>query len=147
MNQDGQPLRLLLEIAQGRLWMAVRTYLAKAVEAVAVRMGTKLTFACFENQDQGKMIAAIGDALWHNGTVCEKMFTVKCMGPRNPVPLPCTGKSVTIKIIDYYPGCPSTIDLSQEAFTIIANPVAGIINVDYKQYAEHISFTSPLLLQ
>ncbi|TYG89222.1 hypothetical protein ES288_A12G082500v1 [Gossypium darwinii] len=105
------------------------------------------SFACFENQDQGKMIAAIGDALWHNGTVCEKMFTVKCMGPRNPVPLPCTGKSVTIKIIDYYPGCPSTIDLSQEAFTIIANLVAGIINVDYKQYAEHISFTSPLLLQ
>ncbi|MBA0655687.1 hypothetical protein Goklo_008145 [Gossypium klotzschianum] len=81
------------------------------------------------------MIAAAGDALWDNGTVCGKMFTVTCMGPRNPVRHPCTGKIVTVKIVDHCPRCPSTIDLSQEAFTIIANPVAGVINVDYKQYA------------
>ncbi|KAH1073034.1 hypothetical protein J1N35_025362 [Gossypium stocksii] len=43
VNQDGQPLRLLLAAAQGRLWMPVRTYSARAVEAMAVRMGTKLT--------------------------------------------------------------------------------------------------------
>ncbi|MBA0863638.1 hypothetical protein Goshw_023867 [Gossypium schwendimanii] len=91
--------------------------------------------ACFGNQDQGKVIVAAGDALWDNGTVCGKMFTVTCTGPRNLVPHPCTGKSVTVKIVDHCPRCPSTIDLSQEAFTIIANPVAGIINVDYKQYA------------
>ncbi|MBA0772080.1 hypothetical protein Gotri_007517 [Gossypium trilobum] len=43
------------------------------------------------------MIAAAGDALWKNGAVCGKKFTVKCTGPRNGVPHPCTGKSVTVK--------------------------------------------------
>ncbi|MBA0620269.1 hypothetical protein Godav_006020, partial [Gossypium davidsonii] len=93
------------------MWMAVRTYSARAVEAMAVQMGTKLTSACFENQDQGKLIATAGDAFLYNGTA---------------------GKSVTVKIVDHCPGCPLTIDLSCESFTIIANLVAGIINVDYR---------------
>ncbi|MFQ6665497.1 hypothetical protein Gotur_032213 [Gossypium turneri] len=108
---------------------------ASATPGIATFYTKYVPSACFGNQDQGKMIAAAGDALWDNGTVCGKMFTVTCTGPRNPVPHPCTGKSVTVKIVDHCPRCPSTIDLSQEAFTIIANPVAGIINVDYKQYA------------
>ncbi|KDO62908.1 hypothetical protein CISIN_1g044897mg, partial [Citrus sinensis] len=89
--------------------------------------------ACFGNNGQGVMIAAAGDALWDNGAVCGKMFNVKCTGARNAVPHPCTGESVTVKIVDHCPGCPSTIDLSREAFTQIANPVAGIINIDYHQ--------------
>lgn len=79
------------------------------------------------------MVAAAGDALWNNGKVCGKMFSVRCTGPRNPVPHPCTNKTVTVKMVDHCPGCPSTIDLSKEAFTAIANPVAGIINIDYTQ--------------
>ncbi|KAH1073029.1 hypothetical protein J1N35_025357 [Gossypium stocksii] len=63
---------------------------------------------------------------------CGKKFTVKCTGPRNGGPHPCTGKSVTMKVVDQCPGCPSTMDLSREAFKIIAKPVAGIINIDYK---------------
>ncbi|MBA0655690.1 hypothetical protein Goklo_008146 [Gossypium klotzschianum] len=111
VNQDGQPLRLLLGTAKGRLWIAVQTYSARAVEAKAVQMGTKLTSACFGNQDQGKMIAATGDTLQDNGTVC---------------------KSVTVKIVDHCLSYPSIINLSRETFTIIVNPVAGIINVEYK---------------
>ncbi|MBA0833956.1 hypothetical protein Goarm_006362 [Gossypium armourianum] len=103
VNQDRQPLPLLLGTVKGRLWMAVQTYSARAVEVMAVQMGTKLTSACFRNQDQGKMIAVAGDALRDNGT-----------------------------IVDHCPSCPLTIDLSQEAFTIIVKPVAGIINVEYK---------------
>ncbi|MBA0655685.1 hypothetical protein Goklo_008143, partial [Gossypium klotzschianum] len=86
-------------------------------------------------KDQGKMIVAFGDALWDNGTVCGKMFTMTCTRHRNPIPHQCTGKTVTIKIVDQCLGFPSTIDLSREAFAIITNPVASIINVDYKQYA------------
>ncbi|KAK8504008.1 hypothetical protein V6N11_047722 [Hibiscus sabdariffa] len=71
---------------------------------------------------------------WKNGKVCGKKFTVKCTGARNAVPHPCTGKSVTVRMVDRCPGCPSTIDLSKEAFAHIANPVAGIINIDYKEY-------------
>ena len=89
--------------------------------------------ACFGNVGKGNMIGAAGDALWNNSAVCGKNFVVTCTGARNAVPHPCTGKSVTVMIVDHCPGCPSTIDLSKEAFTLIADPVAGIINIDYKQ--------------
>ncbi|KAK8700331.1 hypothetical protein V6N13_018730 [Hibiscus sabdariffa] len=59
--------------------------------------------ACFGTTPEGNMIAAAGDALWNNGTVCGKMFTVTCTGPRNPVTHPCTGKSVMVKIVDHCP--------------------------------------------
>ncbi|KAK8983032.1 hypothetical protein V6N11_055015 [Hibiscus sabdariffa] len=94
-----------------------------------------VTSACFGSTPQDNMIAAAGDSLWNNGAVCGKTFTVTCTGPRNAVPHSCTGKSVTVKIVDHCPGCPSIIDLSRKAFAIIADPVAGIINIDYTQYA------------
>ncbi|MBA0772077.1 hypothetical protein Gotri_007514 [Gossypium trilobum] len=43
------------------------------------------------------MIVVASDALWKNRAVCGKKFTVKCTEPRNGVPHPCTGKSVTVK--------------------------------------------------
>ncbi|OAO96791.1 hypothetical protein AXX17_AT4G34840 [Arabidopsis thaliana] len=61
------------------------------------------------------MIAAASDTLWDNGRVCGKMFTVKCSGPRNAVPHPCTGKSVKVKIVDHCPsGCASTLDFLEK---------------------------------
>ncbi|XP_047326835.1 putative EG45-like domain containing protein 1 [Impatiens glandulifera] len=89
--------------------------------------------ACYKNQQQGVMIAAASDPLWNNGAICGKMFRVNCTGPTNPVPHPCTGESVTVKIVDHCPGCGGTLDLSQEAFAKIANPVAGIIKIDYEE--------------
>ncbi|XP_017245633.1 putative EG45-like domain containing protein 1 [Daucus carota subsp. sativus] len=88
--------------------------------------------ACYGNHDSGVMIAAASDPLWNNGAICGKTFTVTCTGPTNPVPHPCTGKSVTVKIVDHCPGCGGTLDLSKEAFQTIANPVAGVIKIDYQ---------------
>ncbi|KAJ4792538.1 Expansin-related protein 2 [Rhynchospora pubera] len=88
--------------------------------------------ACYGNVNEGTMIAAASDALWNNGAVCGKKYTVKCTGPTNPgIPQPCTGKTVIVKIVDHCPGCQGTLDLSKEAFSTIANPVAGIIKIDY----------------
>ncbi|GFS40801.1 barwin-related endoglucanase [Actinidia rufa] len=89
--------------------------------------------ACYGNQNNGVMIAAASDPLWNNGAICGKTFRVTCTGPTNPVPHPCTGKTVTVKIVDHCPGCGGTLDLSREAFATIANPVAGIIKIDYQQ--------------
>lgn len=89
--------------------------------------------ACYGNKDYGVMIAAASDPLWANGAICGKVFNVTCTGPTNPVPHPCTGKSVVVKIVDHCPGCGGTLDLSQEAFATIANTVAGIIKIDYNQ--------------
>ncbi|KAK1388296.1 putative EG45-like domain containing protein 1 [Heracleum sosnowskyi] len=88
--------------------------------------------ACYGSKDSGVMIAAASDPLWNNGAICGKTFTVTCTGPTNPVPHPCTGKSVTVKIVDHCPGCGGTLDLSKEAFATIANPVAGVIKINYQ---------------
>ncbi|XP_052168409.1 EG45-like domain containing protein [Oryza glaberrima] len=91
--------------------------------------------ACFGFQEQGTMIAAASDVFWNGGAACGKRYVVTCTGATNQgVPRPCTGRSVTVKIVDHCPsGCQGTIDLSQEAFAIIANPDAGKIKIDYRQ--------------
>ncbi|KAL7224574.1 hypothetical protein ACSBR1_025943 [Camellia fascicularis] len=85
--------------------------------------------ACYGNQNNGVMIAAASDPLWNNGAICGKKFRVTCTGATNPVPKPCTGNNVTVKIVDHCPGCGGTLDLSKEAFATIAKPVAGALNL------------------
>lgn len=88
---------------------------------------------CYGNQSFGVMIAAASDPLWQNGAICGKMFKVTCTGPLNAVPHPCTGKSVVVKMVDRCPGCTATLDLSREAFSVIANPIAGRVKIEYQQ--------------
>ncbi|KAK3036475.1 hypothetical protein RJ639_030822 [Escallonia herrerae] len=94
-----------------------------------------LASACYGNQDQGVMIAAVGESMWNNGAACGTTYTIRCTGPTNQgVPQPCTGNSVTVRVVDRCAGCQANqFDLSQEAFTVIANPDAGRINIDYAQ--------------
>ncbi|PIA51769.1 hypothetical protein AQUCO_01100562v1 [Aquilegia coerulea] len=87
--------------------------------------------ACYGNKNNGVMIAAASDVFWYNKAACGKMYHVRCTGSTNGVPHPCRGNGVTVKIVDYCPGCGGTIDLSKEAFAMIADPIAGRINVDY----------------
>ncbi|KAH0652194.1 hypothetical protein KY289_029872 [Solanum tuberosum] len=93
----------------------------------------KSTSACYGSTPQGTIIAAASDPLWADGKICGKTFNVTCTGPTNPVPHPCTGKSMVVKIVDHCPGCGGTLDLSKEVFSTIANPVAGVIKIDYVQ--------------
>ncbi|XP_024195871.1 putative EG45-like domain containing protein 1 [Rosa chinensis] len=102
-----------------------------ATPGIATYYTTYIPSACYNYTQEGVMIAAAGDAIWNNGAACGKFVTVKCTGPRNLAPPPCTNENVTVKIIDHCPGCPFTLDLSKEAFTKIANPMGGIINIDY----------------
>ncbi|KAI4376274.1 hypothetical protein MLD38_014056 [Melastoma candidum] len=89
--------------------------------------------ACYGSKNPyGVWIAAASDKLWDGGKICGKRFKVTCTGPTNAVPHPCTGKSVTITVINYCPGCTNTFDLSQEAFATIANPTAGVIKISYE---------------
>ncbi|KAL4654519.1 hypothetical protein ACB092_01G385500 [Castanea dentata] len=108
---------------------------ASAISGTATYYTVYTPSACYGYQDQGVMIAAASDALYENGAACGRMYKVRCTGPTNAgVPQPCRGE-VTVKIVDRCPspGCQATIDLSQEAFNIIADPAAGKINIDYTQ--------------
>ncbi|KAL7237542.1 hypothetical protein ACSBR2_003778 [Camellia fascicularis] len=90
--------------------------------------------ACYGNQGKGVMIAAASDAIGGKAA-CGRKYNVTCTGPTNQVvPCPCTGKSVVVTIVDYCPpGCHGTIELSQDAFTIIADRNAGKVNIEYTQ--------------
>ena len=82
------------------------------------------------------MIAAASDAIYNNGAACGQMYKFTCTGAANGGANPCkSGASVTVKIVDRCPspGCQATFDLSQEAFSAIADTNAGKINVDYTQ--------------
>ncbi|XP_062079753.1 EG45-like domain containing protein [Humulus lupulus] len=91
--------------------------------------------SCYGFQDNGVMIAAASDVLWNNREACGKRYRIECTGATNQgVPRPCTGQSVVVQIVDYCPpGCAGTIDLSSEAFSIIANPDAGKVMITYTQ--------------
>jgi expansin (peptidoglycan-binding protein) len=83
------------------------------------------------------MIAAASSALWGNGAACGNKYKVKCLsGTNQGVPHPCKDNTeVVVTIINYCPppGCQGTLDLSQEAFGIIADPDEGKINIDFEQ--------------
>ncbi|XP_059637082.1 EG45-like domain containing protein [Cornus florida] len=91
--------------------------------------------SCYGYQNNGVMIAAASDVIWGNRAACGRNYRVRCTGPTNQgVPQPCRGQSIVVKIVDYCPaGCQGTIDLSQEAFSQIADPNAGKIKIEYNQ--------------
>ncbi|XP_058113165.1 EG45-like domain containing protein [Magnolia sinica] len=107
-----------------------------AVPGTATYYTVYVPSACYGYQDNGVMIAAASDSIWDNGNACGRRYSVRCTGPTNQgVPQPCKGTNVVVKIVDRCPspGCQATIDLSQEAFSTIADPNAGKINIDYQQ--------------
>ncbi|XP_078156911.1 putative EG45-like domain containing protein 1 [Carex rostrata] len=119
---------LILAILLGLVSVTVAT------AGTATYYTTYTPSACYGYTDEGTMIAAASDTLWNNGAACGNMYTVTCTGGTNAgIPQPCTGNTVTVKIVDYCPpsGCQATIDLSQEAFSAIANTDAGKINIEY----------------
>ncbi|XP_052199861.1 EG45-like domain containing protein [Diospyros lotus] len=81
--------------------------------------------ACGTNLNGGNVAAACG-GLWENGAACNKKYSVTCTGG------PCKSGSVTVTILDR---CSSsdTLDLSSDAFAVIADPAAGRINIEYNQ--------------
>ncbi|KAH6776580.1 Barwin-related endoglucanase [Perilla frutescens var. hirtella] len=91
--------------------------------------------SCHGYSNDGVMIAAASDAIWDKRGACDRKYKVKCTGATNQGdPHPCTGQSVVVRIVDYCPpGCRGTIDLSQEAFAIIAHPDAGKVNIQFNQ--------------
>ncbi|CAK9139500.1 unnamed protein product [Ilex paraguariensis] len=107
--------------------------MASAVPGVATYYTVYVPSACYGFEDQGTMIAAASEALWNNGAVCGRRYRVTCTGPTNQgVPQPCRGGSVTVRVVDRCPGCAANgLDLSLEAFSAIADPAAGRINIDY----------------
>ncbi|XP_076904359.1 EG45-like domain containing protein [Bidens hawaiensis] len=92
--------------------------------------------SCYGYQNRGNMVVAANSGLFNNKAACGRRCRVTCTGRTNlGVLQPCTGRSVDVTIVDLCPGCaPNQLDLSSEAFAMIADPNAGRINIDYTCY-------------
>ncbi|KAI3754560.1 hypothetical protein L1987_54346 [Smallanthus sonchifolius] len=114
--------------------VACLTSVAHAIAGQATFYGPPLVpSACFGFEDRGNLVMAANRNLYANGGACGTRYRVTCTGPTNAgVPQPCTGRSVDVTVVDLCPGCASDqIDLSQDAFAIIANRDAGRILINY----------------
>ncbi|MFS7917872.1 putative rlpA-like protein, double-psi beta-barrel [Helianthus anomalus] len=90
--------------------------------------------SCFGFEDRGVMILAANSGLFNNRAACGTRYRVTCTGGTNAVAQPCTGRSVDVTVVDLCPGCAGNqVDLSQEAFAVIANTDAGRINIEYNR--------------
>ncbi|XP_020578328.1 EG45-like domain containing protein [Phalaenopsis equestris] len=107
--------------------------LSSAIDGTATYYTSSPTpTSCFGYDDMGTMIAAGSETIWGNGGACGRHYKVTCIGaPITEMTNPCTGASVVVKIVDYCPACEATFDLSQEAFSVIADLNARKIQIDY----------------
>ncbi|KAI9125714.1 hypothetical protein K1719_003132 [Acacia pycnantha] len=122
---------------------------ASAISGTATFYNQYLPSACDGFQDDGVMIAAASDSIWDNGAACGRKYSVSCTsGTNQGVAQPCRSGTVTVKIVDRcpLPACRGTIDLSLQAFSAIADPNEGKINIEYTQVGKLANnITSQLL--
>ncbi|XP_038712228.1 EG45-like domain containing protein [Tripterygium wilfordii] len=107
--------------------------MASAGPGIATFYTEYVPSACYGFEDQGVMIAAASPKIYNDGAACGRMYNVRCTGPTNQgIPQPCRGNGFTVKVVDLCPGCQgSALDLSQEAFSQIADPDAGRIHIEF----------------
>jgi expansin (peptidoglycan-binding protein) len=81
--------------------------------------------------------AAAGDGnpnIWNNGANCGRNYRIQCQGNG------CRGGPITIKVVDRCPnGCSGgrAFDLSEAAFSALANPSVGVISISYSLASSH----------
>lgn len=93
---------------------------------------------CFGYQDNGVMIALASDDIWNGGAACGTLYSVAC----TDVSGACASDAqpVVVQIVDYCPqDCSTTLVLSFEAFSSIADPDAEVISIYYEKYVSLIT--------
>ncbi|KAJ6857288.1 hypothetical protein NC651_038862 [Populus alba x Populus x berolinensis] len=108
---------------------------ADAAEGLAVFYKPPYTPSkCYENKNDGIMVAGVSDALWNGGAACGRKYRVSCVRGANQAPRPCRKGSVVVTVVDFCrKGCNGVINLSLDAFSRIADPDAGKVVVRYDQ--------------
>jgi expansin (peptidoglycan-binding protein) len=89
--------------------------------------------ACsYEASPQNLMVAAMNAPQWQNSAVCGMCAEVT--GPKGEA------NKIVVRIVDLCPECKSgDLDLSQEAFAKIADPVAGRVKITWQPVACAVS--------
>ncbi|KAJ0891953.1 putative rlpA-like protein, double-psi beta-barrel [Helianthus annuus] len=80
----------------------------------------------------GNLFISVSEGLWDNGAACGRRYRLKCLsGSRKP----CRDGTIDVRVVDYCSKspCPSTIVLSNDAFSAISKSQGGKVNVEYVQ--------------
>lgn len=105
---------------------------ANAKVGLAVYHTHNTPSACYGNQDKGSYITGVSKDLWNNRGACGRFYKVTCIGGANNAPHPCkSSQSVTVRVTDLCDSCAGDLNLSQEAFNVIADTRAGKVRVRY----------------
>ncbi|KAK6156675.1 hypothetical protein DH2020_010923 [Rehmannia glutinosa] len=109
--------------------------MSTAIPGQATFYTTYVPSSCYGFQDQGTMIAAASPAIFNNRAACGRRYRIRCTGPTNQGVLqPCRNGEIIVRVVDLCPGCQANqFDLSQEAFSMIADPNAGRILIEYNE--------------
>ncbi|KAL1548894.1 EG45-like domain containing protein [Salvia divinorum] len=109
--------------------------MASAISGTATYYSPLVPSSCYGYENKGTMVAAANRALFNNRAACGQRYTIRCTGATNQgVPQPCRNGPITVTIVDLCPGCATNqIDLSAQAFDIIADPNAGKIRIEYSR--------------
>ncbi|PON46072.1 Expansin, partial [Trema orientale] len=79
-------------------------------------------------------VACTGMALWDNGRACGRGYHIKCIGTTNLAPQPCRiNGAAIVEIVDYCPKSNSTLKLSLDAFSKLADLSSGKVKIKFKQ--------------
>ncbi|KAD3337731.1 hypothetical protein E3N88_33251 [Mikania micrantha] len=80
----------------------------------------------------GNLFISVSEGLWDNGAACGRRYRLKCLsGTRKP----CREGTIDVRVVDHCSKtpCPSTILLSNDAFSAISKSQSAKINVEYVQ--------------
>ena len=95
--------------------------------------------ACGQTNVPSDLVCAVSTDLYNSGAGCGDQYT-----------LTYNGNSVTVRVVDLCPGCPSPgFDLSSGAFSQLADTSVGVIDCDYTKYDTLSTFqnTHPKLIR
>uniref|UniRef100_A0A1J3ITL9 EG45-like domain containing protein 2 n=1 Tax=Noccaea caerulescens TaxID=107243 RepID=A0A1J3ITL9_NOCCA len=106
--------------------------IAEAAQGRAVYYNPPYTrSACYGTQ-RGTMVVGVRSNLWEGGRACGRRYRVRCLGATYGYARACTGRSVDVTVVDFCrEPCNGDLNLSRDAFQVIANTDAGNIGVDY----------------
>lgn len=88
----------------------------------------------------GPLIAAASGNIFSNRAACGHIYDITCKGAASGGANPCTSNpTVRVKVVDLCPGCNSnSFDLSQQAFSRIANTDAGRITISAQRVSINV---------
>ncbi|KAL2545178.1 EG45-like domain containing protein 2 [Forsythia ovata] len=84
-------------------------------------------------QDQfppGNLFVSVNEGLWDNGASCGRRYRLRCLSGNNR---PCKEGTIDVRVVDFCSKrpCPSTMLLSNDAFSAVSHSPNAKINIEY----------------